>query len=101
MTQQHFIQLVTVKKVLSRVTLGNFLIKRVVYEIQEELPHIKNFGTLSPIPGFADWFSYLEDSKIKNILGNLSDQDLSFLKSTDLKIGDGRIIEKKEAITLN
>ena len=41
---------------LSRVTLGNFLIKRVVYEIQEELPHIKNFGTLSPIPGFADWF---------------------------------------------
>ena len=24
---------------LSRVTLGNFLIKRVVYEIQEELPH--------------------------------------------------------------
>ena len=84
---------------LSRVTLGNFLIKRVVYEIQEELPNIKNFGTLSPIPGFADWFSYLEDSKIKNILGNLSDQDLSFLKSQDLKIGDGRIIEKKEAIT--
>ena len=31
---------------LSRVTLGNFLIKRVVYEIQEELPNIKNFGTL-------------------------------------------------------
>jgi malonyl-CoA decarboxylase len=37
---------------LSRVTLGNFLIKRVVYEIQEELPNIKNFGTLSPIPRF-------------------------------------------------
>ena len=36
---------------LSRVTLGNFLIKRVVFEIQEELPNIKNFGTLSPIPG--------------------------------------------------
>ena len=46
---------------LSRVTLGNFLIKRVVYELQEELPHIKNFGTLSPIPGFAEWFSYLEE----------------------------------------
>ena len=41
---------------LSRVTLGNFLIKRVVYEIQEELPNIKYFGTLSPIPGFRDWF---------------------------------------------
>ena len=83
---------------LSRVTLGNFLIKRVVYEIQEELPHIKNFGTLSPIPGFVDWFSYLEESKIKNILGNIKNQDVMFLKSKDLKIGDKRIIDNKEAI---
>ena len=83
---------------LSRVTLGNFLIKRVMYEIQEELPNIKKFGTLSPIPGFADWFSYLEDNKIKNILGKLSDEDTLFLKSQNLKIGDKRIIEKKEAI---
>jgi len=83
---------------LSRVTLGNFLIKRVVFEIQEELPHIKNFGTLSPIPGFAVWFSYLEESKIKNILGNLTDQTMSFLKSQDMKIGDSRIIKNKEEI---
>ena len=83
---------------LSRVTLGNFLIKRVVYEIEEELPHIKNFGTLSPIPGFVDWFTYLEKVKIKSILGNLTDQDVSFLKSQDLKIGDGRIIKNKEAM---
>ena len=83
---------------LSRVTLGNFLIKRVVYELQEELPHIKNFGTLSPIPGFAEWFSYLEDSKIKNILTDLKDKDLSFLKSKNLKIGDNRIIENKEVL---
>jgi len=83
---------------LSRVTLGNFLIKRVVYEIQEELPHIKNFGTLSPIPGFADWFTYLEEIKIKNILGNLKDQDVSFLKSPDLKLGDSRILKNKEGM---
>ena len=83
---------------LSRVTLGNFLIKRVVYELQEELPHIKNFGTLSPIPGFANWFSYLEENKIKNILGNPTGHNLQFLKSQDLKIGDTRIIENKEAI---
>jgi len=83
---------------LSRVTLGNFLIKRVIYELQEELPHIKNFGTLSPVPGFVEWFSYLEESKIKNILGNLTSQNLSFLKSQNLKIGDGRIIENKYEI---
>ena len=83
---------------LSRVTLGNFLIKRVVYEIQEELPNIKNFGTLSPIPGFRDWFSYLEENKIKNILQDSKEQDISFLKSNDLKIGDKRIIENNNAI---
>jgi malonyl-CoA decarboxylase len=82
---------------LSRVTLGNFLIKRVVYEIQEELPHIKNFGTLSPIPGFRDWFSYLEDEKIKIITGFPS-ESINFLKSTDLKIGDTRILENKESM---
>ena len=83
---------------LSRVTLGNFLIKRVVYEIQEELPHIKKFGTLSPIPGFRDWFSYLEDNKIKNILGNIPLENISFLKSSDLKVGDTRIVSNKDAI---
>ena len=77
--------------------LGNFLIKRVVYEIQEELPQIKNFGTLSPIPGFAEWFSYLDENKIKIILGNLQ-MDLSFLKSSDLKLGDSRILSNKEGM---
>ena len=82
---------------LSRVTLGNFLIKRVVYEIQEELPHIKNFGTLSPIPGFRDWFSYLDNEKIKIITG-ASPDNFNFLKSGDLKIGDTRILENKESM---
>ena len=82
---------------LSRITLGNFLIKRVIYEIQKELPQIKNFGTLSPIPGFAEWFSYLDENKIKIILGNLQ-MDLSFLKSSDLKLGDSKIISNKEAM---
>ena len=80
---------------LSRVTLGNFLIKRVVFEIQEELPNIKHFGTLSPIPGFRDWFSYLDNEKIKTIVGP-SAENINFLKSSDLKIGDTRIVENKE-----
>jgi malonyl-CoA decarboxylase len=80
---------------LSRVTLGHFLIKRVIYEIQEELPNIKNFGTLSPIPGFADWLNYLDQNKIKTILGK-SNTDMSFLKSPDFKIGDVRIVSNKD-----
>jgi len=83
---------------LARVTLGHFLIKRVLYEIQEELPNIKNFGTLSPIPGFVDWFTYQDDKKIKSILGQ-TNNNLLFLKSTNLKVGDSRIISNKHIIT--
>ena len=83
---------------LSRVTLGNFLIKRVVYEIQEELPNIKNFGTLSPIPGFRDWFTTLDEKIIQNVLGKIPYSNIAFLKSADLKVGDGRIVSNKNAI---
>jgi len=37
------------------IPLGNFLIKMVVKQIAVELPSIKTFSTLSPVPGFADW----------------------------------------------
>ena len=40
---------------LKGVSLGNFLIKRVAEELQRELPRLKTFCTLSPIPGFARW----------------------------------------------
>ena len=40
---------------LRGVSLGNFLIKRVVEELTAELPHLKTFATLSPIPGFRQW----------------------------------------------
>jgi malonyl-CoA decarboxylase len=53
---------------------------------------------LSPIPGFSEWFTYLEEPKIKSILANLKNQDVSFLRSQDLKLGDVRIIENKEAL---
>jgi malonyl-CoA decarboxylase len=41
---------------LRGVSFGNFLIKQVVEELQAELPHLKQFSTLSPVPGFRRWF---------------------------------------------
>ena len=73
-------------------------LETVIYEVQEELPNIKNFGTLSPIPGFVDWFNYLDDNKIKVILGK-SNTDMSFLKSIDFKVGDVRILSNKKNLT--
>ncbi|MCW5665716.1 MAG: malonyl-CoA decarboxylase [Piscinibacter sp.] len=40
---------------LKGVSLGNFLIKRVAAELKRELPQLRTFCTLSPIPGFARW----------------------------------------------
>ena len=40
---------------LKGVSLGNYLIKRVAEELQHELPQLKTFCTLSPVPGFARW----------------------------------------------
>lgn len=40
---------------LRGVSFGNFLIKQVVEELQAELPGLKQFSTLSPVPGFRRW----------------------------------------------
>jgi malonyl-CoA decarboxylase len=40
---------------LSGINFGNFLIKRVVDSLSKELPKLKNFATLSPMPGFRRW----------------------------------------------
>ena len=40
---------------LRGVSLGNFLIKRVAETLAGELPQLRTFCTLSPMPGFAAW----------------------------------------------
>ena len=40
---------------LRGVSLGNFLIKRVAEQLHGELPSLKRFCTLSPIPTFRSW----------------------------------------------
>lgn len=40
---------------LAGVSFGNFLIKRVVDALARDLPKLKTFATLSPIPGFRRW----------------------------------------------
>jgi malonyl-CoA decarboxylase len=40
---------------LAGISFGDFLIKRVVDALAIELPRLKIFATLSPIPGFRSW----------------------------------------------
>jgi malonyl-CoA decarboxylase len=39
------------------ISFGDFLIKRVVDALASELPRLKSFATLSPLPGFRAWLT--------------------------------------------
>lgn len=42
---------------LRGISFGSFLIKQVARDLSRELPGLKNFVTLSPVPGFAAWLA--------------------------------------------
>ena len=52
---------------LRGVSLGNFLIKRVAQKLQADIPTLKVYSTLSPIPGLTRWLdegASLEGAKL-------------------------------------
>jgi malonyl-CoA decarboxylase len=59
---------------LRGISFGNFLIKQVVEELRADLPGVKQFSTLSPVPGFRLW---LEGRELRNL--TLSDEEASAL----------------------
>ncbi|CAG5127514.1 unnamed protein product [Candidula unifasciata] len=50
-----FYSITSTQKGLQGIEMGNYLIKSVVRKLQEEFPHLQQFSSLSPIPGFRDW----------------------------------------------
>jgi len=70
------------QKGLSGVSFGSFLIKQVAVELQTELPDLKIFATLSPVPGFVGWLRALgpeqageDDQRVREILEVLDQPD--------------------------
>jgi len=47
---------------LKGISFGNSLIKQVVSLLRQELPHLRQFVTLSPIPGLSGWLRELADA---------------------------------------
>jgi len=47
---------------LRGISFGNFLIKQVVEELKQELPQLRQFATLSPVPGFRRWLEKRADA---------------------------------------
>ncbi|ALM51562.1 malonyl-CoA decarboxylase [Halomonas huangheensis] len=80
---------------LRGISFGNFLIKQVVQELKKELPGLKNFVTLSPVPGFRSWLdqqrrqddSLLDDETIAG-LAALDQSDWHTNSETTGSLGD-------------
>lgn len=53
---------------LKGISFGNFLLKRVIDELLRELPKLKSFATLSPIPGFVDWLARQSGDELQGVL---------------------------------
>lgn len=72
---------------LRGISFGNSLIKQVVEELSHEVPHLKNFVTLSPVPGLARWLKGQEDPRAAALLAAAGEGDLTALgaASADLR----------------
>lgn len=60
---------------LKGVSFGNFLIKQVVAVLSAELPQLRCFVTLSPVPGFARWLGAQDDPRMTALARALSRGD--------------------------
>src|SRR5210317_1098137 len=70
---------------LAGISFGNFLIKNVVEELKKEMPALKTFVTLSPVPGFRRW---LLDADLS---GLVDEELIPALKEPVGKVIDGEV----------
>ena len=54
---------------LRGISFGGFLIKAVVDDLRARFPRLRQFATLSPLPGFCRWLEGLERSRLDALLG--------------------------------
>lgn len=66
---------------LKGISFGNFLIKQVVLELRSEFPQLKQFATLSPIPGFRKWLTKELENSESTLFAEEDRQNLQLLDS--------------------
>ncbi|MDI6025192.1 malonyl-CoA decarboxylase [Corticibacterium sp. UT-5YL-CI-8] len=64
---------------LRGISFGNFLIKQVVEDLRKDLPGLRNFVTLSPVPGFARWIFQARAGTVDPLLSDTAQQTLMLL----------------------
>ena len=68
-----FYSISNTQKGLQGISFGNLLLKRVIEDLRQDLPQLKNFATLSPLPGFRRWL----DRMLKENGGLISESEAS------------------------
>ena len=82
---------------LDGISFGNFLLKEVVTFIEKEIPNIKNFITLSPVPKFMTWLKTHDPDLHTAIMASPQIENISkYEKQLNIHIRDYLLIYKRE-----
>ena len=91
-----FYSISNTQKGLAGISFGNFLIKRVVKRLSDELPNLKTFATLSPAPRFCQWLiPYLQKGGDPLLTANESKQICELSGCNEASEGLLEIINKE------
>ncbi len=71
------------QKGLQGISFGNLLIKQVATDLAREIPSLKNFVTLSPIPRFASWLKNIRTTENFGALTTDEVEKLEVLEDVD------------------
>ncbi|MEW6687805.1 MAG: malonyl-CoA decarboxylase [Pseudomonadota bacterium] len=63
---------------LRGTSFGNLLIKQVAEDLKRELPHLRTFATLSPVPAFRRWLART-DTQVRLSVGPNAEERLALL----------------------
>lgn len=78
---------------LRGISFGNFLIKQVADELKRHHPGLRQFATLSPVPGFRRWLDALDASEFERALGSQVGAAKDLTGVDDLAVACGCLIE--------
>jgi malonyl-CoA decarboxylase len=81
---------------LSGISFGDFLIKRVVDQLAAELPHLKTYATLSPMPGFRAWLDKRIAEKGDDLLLAAERKALEALPGTAQERGLAQLLGRRK-----
>jgi malonyl-CoA decarboxylase len=68
---------------LRGISFGNFLLERVIEDLEQELPNLERYVTLSPIPGFRNWVQDILDESPEKLLETMRQSDRKQLEKRE------------------